>query len=68
MSLVNSIISFSTAKSLAEVQMAIAAKVLKIAQGQDQVAAELVSAAVENVEQVIEELVGDLGSNFDAYA
>ena len=68
MSLVNSIASFSIAKSMAEVQMAVAAKVLKMAQGQDQVAAELVSAAVENVQQAIEDLVGDLGSNFDACA
>ena len=67
MSMIDSIVSFKSAESIAQVQMAVAAKVLKMAQGQDQVAADLVSAALENVEQCMEELAGQLGTNFDTY-
>lgn len=68
MSLVESIIGFSSAYSQAKVRMEVAAKVLKIAQGQNQVAAELVSAAVENVEEMITDLAADLGNQIDVSA
>ena len=68
MSLVEGIAAFSTARSLAEVQFAVAAKVLKIAQGQNQTAADLVSAATENLEEVIKDFATDLGASPDAYA
>jgi len=68
MSMIDSIVSFSTARHLAEVQMAVAARVLQMAQAQDQVAADLVSAAMENLEEMIEEFAGELGTGFDAYA
>ena len=68
MSLIDSIAHASTALATAKVQNQVAVKVLKIAQGQGQVAADLISAAVENLEQVIADFAADLGSQFDAYA
>jgi hypothetical protein len=65
--MIDSIASLSIALSLARVQTAVATKVLKISQDQGQVAADLVSAAVENLEETIEDFAGELGTRFDAY-
>jgi hypothetical protein len=68
MDLVDSIASFSTARSMAEVQSAVAVKVLKMAQGQGQVAADLVASAVEGAQQSIEALAEGMQSQIDTYA
>lgn len=67
MSLIDSVVSFKAAESMAQVQMAVAAKVLQATRDQGQMVAELLSAALEGMEQAIEDLAGDLGSNIDAY-
>jgi len=68
MGFVESIIDFSSAYNMAKLRMEVAAKVMKIAQGQDQAAAELVSAAVEDVEEAMAELAADLGGQIDISA
>lgn len=65
---VESIAAFSTAQKQAELQIAIATKVLKMAQGQSQVTADFLSSAMENAQQQIEQFVGDQGSAVDTYA
>ena len=67
MSLIDSIASFKAAESLAKVQMAVAAKVLETTRDQGRMVAELLDAALEGMEQAIEDLANDLGSNLDAY-
>ena len=68
MDLVNEIASLSTALSMAQVQNAIGVKVLKIAQSQGQVAADLVSAAAETVSECIEQFAANTGANLDVTA
>lgn len=65
MDLVNDIASLSTALSTAQVQNAAGIKVLKMAQGQQQVAADLISEAVETVMEAIEQLDSQAGSRLD---
>jgi len=68
MDLINEIASLSTALSLAQVQNAVGVKVLKIAQSQGQVAADLVSAAAETVSECIEQFADNTGANLDVTA
>ena len=68
MSLIESIVNFKTAESLAKVQMAVAAKVLNVAKDQGQMAVELVDAAVETMQETSDNLANDLGGHFDGYA
>lgn len=57
-----------TAAKLAETQMALSLKVLKLAQAaQAAPAAELLDRAVENLESLIGQVAGDLGGNLDAH-
>jgi len=67
MSLIDSVASFKAAESLAQVQMAVAAKVLQATRDQGQMVAELLNAALEGMEQAIEDLASDLGTNLDTY-
>ena len=69
MSSISSIAQFSIAMSQAKLQTEVATRVLKLAQdSQSQIAAELVSGAVENLEEIIMDFAGQMGSTFDAYA
>lgn len=68
MSLTNEIASLSTAQSMAKVQMAVATKVLKTAQDQGQVVADLVSAAAESVEEAMTHMAEGLGTQIDTRA
>lgn len=69
MSLVDSVAQFSTAVSQAQVQAAVATRVLKISQdSQSQVAAALLGETVDNLEQVIEDFANNLGAQIDTYA
>ena len=68
MSMVENIVDFSVARSMAEAKMQASAKVLKISQDQGQIAADLVAAAMEDLETLISDFAGDLGGSFDAYA
>jgi hypothetical protein len=65
---IESIAAFSTAQSMAELQNAVAVKVLKLAQGQGQVAADLISETTDNLEQTITSLAENLGGQLDSYA
>jgi len=67
MSLIDSIVSFKAAESLAQVQMAVAAKVLQTTRDQGQMVVELLNAALEGMEQAIVDLASDLGTNLDTY-
>lgn len=69
MDLIGAIAGYSTAAQLAEVQMAVAAKVLKLAQSaQATPAVELLQAASEQLQDSIEAMAGSLGDGFDVYA
>lgn len=68
MSMIDTIAGFSTAFKQAEVQAAVAVKVLKMAQGQDQVAANLLADALESVEQSMEEFARTAGAQIDTLA
>lgn len=69
MDAIGAIPGYASAVSLAQVQMAAAAKVLKLAQtAAAQPAAELLDAAMENVQQILSAMADDLGGQIDAYA
>lgn len=67
MNLINSIASFKAAETMAKVQYAVAAKVMQASRDQGQMAAELVSQAAENMQQIVSQMAADLGTHFDAY-
>jgi len=66
--MIESIANFSVAYNMAKYQLQAAAKIAKIAQGQDQMVADMVSEAMENVEDMVQDMVGDLGSTIDILA
>ena len=68
MSLVDSIASLSVAQSMAEAKMAASMKVLKISQGQQQVVADLLTAALEDVAEMTKPSATDAGTRIDARA
>lgn len=63
---VESIAAYSTALSQAQLQAAVGTKVLKLAQGQDQIIADLLSSTMENLQQTIESAATSAG--LDTYA
>ncbi len=65
---IEGIAAFSTAMSQAQLKSDVSTKVLKLAQGQQQVVADLLSSAMESVQQTIEATAGDAGGNLDAFA
>ena len=68
MDLISDIASLSTALSMAQIQNAVGVKVLKIAQGQQQAAADLIEAAVETMLEAVEQFDGLAGTRLDATA
>lgn len=68
MSLIDSIVGFKAAQSTAQIQMAVAAKILKITQGQGQAMVDMVTAANENMEKAMSEMLEGMGSGYDGYA
>ena len=68
MSMIDSIAGLSTAMSQAQLQTDVSTKVLKLAQQQSQPAAELLDAAMENVQEIISEMAGGAGGNVDTTA
>lgn len=68
MSLIDSIVGFKAAQSTAQIQMAVAAKILKISQGQGQAMVDMVTAANENMEKAMSEMLEGMGSGYDGYA
>lgn len=65
---VSSIASYSTALSQAQLQSAVSIKVLKMAQGTDQVVASLLVQALDSVEQSMEAFAQDAGTQLDVTA
>jgi hypothetical protein len=68
MDLTTGIAQASTDLAGAKLRMEVSTRVMKLAQAQGQVAADLVSAAVESVQASMEDIAGDLGGSLDAYA
>jgi acetyl-CoA acetyltransferase len=69
MSLIDSIAGFSTAQATAEVQMKVAAHLLKTAQNvQGDIVSKLLSSAMETVEVAASQVASDLGSELDTFA
>ncbi len=67
MSMIDGIASMSTALSQLQLQTEVSTRVLKMAQGQGQVSAQLLNAAMENVQEVISEMAEGLGDGVDIY-
>ena len=65
---IESIASLSTAMSQVELQNAVSIKVLKLAQGQDQVAADMLDAALQSVEDSMAQFAEDAGAQLDTLA
>lgn len=68
MSSISSIASLATAQSAAELQMAAATKVLKISQDQNQVVADLLTGMLEDVEELVSGVAGEVGTTIDVSA
>ena len=68
MSSIDSIASLSTALSQAQLSSAVSMKVLKLAQGQDQVAADLLDSALESIQAGMEQAAQDTGTRIDTRA
>jgi hypothetical protein len=69
MSMINEIAAFSTAMSTAQVQSAVATKVLKMANNQaGEVVSRLLDSAMENMQATMQNFAGDLGNNVDETA
>ncbi len=69
MSMIGDIAGFSTALSTAQVQSAVATKVLKLATQQEgQVASQLLESAMENLQAIITQFAGDIGNTIDVEA
>ncbi len=60
--------SLQAAQNMARVQMAVVAKVMQVNRDQGQMAADLVTAAAESVQESIEQMLGDLGTHVDLRA
>jgi hypothetical protein len=68
MSTIDSIAGLSTAMSQARLQNEVSTQVMKLAQGQSQATADLLNAALENVQELITGMAEGLGENLDASA
>lgn len=65
---IDSIASMSTAMSQAQLQSAVSVKVLKMAQGQDQVAADLLNSALQDVQESMDQANRQAGVQIDTLA
>lgn len=62
---IDSIASMSTAMSQAQLQSAVSVKVLKMAQGQEQVAADLLNSALQDVQESMDQANRQAGVQID---
>ncbi len=65
---IDAIASLSTALSMARVRNEVGIRVLKMAQGQGQVAADLIAAAAETALQIANRVADDAGTTLDVTA
>lgn len=68
MSLVDGIVDLAAARSMAQIQMAVAVKVLKTANSQGDAALQLLQSAIENLQESIGNAAESLSSSLDTYA
>lgn len=68
MDLVSSIAEFSIARSMAEARVAAATKVLNIARSTDQAAADMLTSAIDDVADMVEDFAGEIGAHIDTLA
>jgi predicted transcriptional regulator len=68
MGMIDSITGMATAMSQARLQTDVATRVLKLAQGQNQTAADLLEDALQNAEEVISGMAEGVGENVDTSA
>ncbi|HUW82067.1 MAG TPA: hypothetical protein VMZ31_04625 [Phycisphaerae bacterium] len=71
MDLVSAVVNFSAALALSQVQYAVAAKILDVADQQGQAAVELIEAAAEMMDQATTDMLGaaeQLGASLDVMA
>jgi len=67
MSLIESVAGIQAAETMSKVQMAVAAKVLQTSRDQGQMVVELINSAMEGMEEAIEKVASEVGSNLDAF-
>jgi len=65
---IESIANLSTALSQAQLRSAVSMRVLKMAQGADQVAADLIAETMDNVAQSMEAFAAEAGTHIDTFA
>jgi len=68
MDLVESIASYSTIFQQAQLRSAVAVRVFKMAQRQDQAAADMVTQTLDAVKESIESFANELGTKIDSFA
>lgn len=68
MSSINNIANLSPALSQAQLRSAVAVKVLKMAQGSEQMVADMLTQALESVQQSMEDSAHQAGTHIDALA
>lgn len=67
-SLTTAMVNVKTAQTAAQVQMAVAAKMLDTANQQGQAVTQLIEAAAENMSQTVADAAGQLGAGLDTVA
>ncbi|NLX23878.1 MAG: hypothetical protein GXY55_19675 [Phycisphaerae bacterium] len=68
MDLVGSISGLQAAETMFRVQMAVAAKAMQVSRDQGQMAVDLLTAAMEGIQESMEQMLGDLGTHLDLSA
>ncbi len=68
MSLINSISNLQAAQTASQVQYAVAAKALQTTRAQGEAAVQLIQSAAEGMNQALENVAKDLGSQIDVRA
>ena len=65
---IDSIAGLKAAETMAQIQMAVAAKILNISRTQGQATVDLITAAAENMEQALPPADQDTNTGLDVYA
>ena len=68
MDLTSSIASISSAQTTAKVQMAVVSKIMQVSKDQGQQVANMLSEAVQAMQESIAEFAADAGNQIDTYA
>ncbi len=68
MDLVGSISGLQAAETMCRAQMAVAAKAMQASRDQGQMVVDLLTAAMEGIQESMEQMLGDLGTHLDLCA